>query len=82
MLPSARTAALLLMSWERNVECFTASDPRSAGQESHVPISEVVPELDGELPENMYAQTPARGIVLDKIREVGRERGDLTTAPE
>ena len=48
----------------------------------HVPISEVVSELDGEPAENVYAQAPACGIVLDEIREVGRKPGDLTTPPE
>jgi len=44
----------------------------------HVPISEVVPELDGEPAENVYAQPPACGIVLDEIREVGTRRSHDT----
>jgi hypothetical protein len=60
--------------------CFVASDLRSEYRESNLPVGEVVQELDGELADNMDIDTPARGFVFDKVREVGRERGDLAKA--
>src|SRR5438477_2822002 len=48
----------------------------------HVAIGGIVPELDGELPEDMHTQAAARRVVLEKIRKVGREGGYLTKTSE
>ncbi|MEI9864133.1 MAG: hypothetical protein WDN00_06190 [Limisphaerales bacterium] len=45
-----------------------------------MPVSEVVPEFDGELAGDMDIHAATSRIVLNKIRKVGRDRCNLTEA--
>ena len=48
----------------------------------HMPISRIIPKFDGKPAKDMHAQPPPCGIVFDKIKEIGREYGNLAATPD